>query len=246
MDKKNIRFTLEFDGTDFNGYQIQDNKRTVQGVIEESLLSLTGEKIRVRGCSRTDSGVHARNYILNFYTDSTIPPEKFLYPMNNILPEDIRIKKSEEVPMDFDSRKNAAAKIYSYRFLNSKVEPVIGRQYISNEKIPLDIEKMKEAVEYFKGEHDFRAFMSQGSEVKGTVRTIYSAELTEKDNLIIITLKGNSFLYNMVRIIAGTLIFIGQGTRTKDDILTALSAGDRSKAGKVAPAKCLTLESVIY
>ncbi len=246
MDKKNIRLKLEFDGTDFNGYQIQDYKRTVQGVIEESLLSLTGEKIRVRGCSRTDSGVHARNYILNFYTDSTIPPEKFLYPINNILPQDIRIKKSEEVPVDFDSRKDARAKIYSYRFLNSKVEPVIGRQYISNEKIPLDIEKMKEAVEYFKGEHDFRAFMSQGSEVKSTVRTIYSAELTEKDNLITITLKGNSFLYNMVRIIAGTLIFIGHGTRSKDDILNALSTGDRSKAGKVAPARGLILESVIY
>lgn len=243
---KNIKLVLEFDGSNFNGFQIQDGARTVQGVMEDALSKLLNEDIRVRGCSRTDAGVHSLAYVLNFKTKTTIPGDKIIYPLNIILPEDIKVKKSQEVPLDFDSRLDAKTKIYSYSFLNSKVEPVIFRNILPLEKAKLNFKAMEEGSKLFIGRHDFKAFMSMGSEVKSTIRTIFDIGLKKDNDVITITIEGDGFLYNMVRIIAGTLIFLGQGTRTIEDIKEALEKGDRLKAGKVAKAKGLTLVEVKY
>lgn len=243
---KNIALKLEFDGTEFSGWQIQDNRRTVQGVIEDVLSEILKEKVKVTGCSRTDAGVHSRGYVLNFHSNTTIPAEKIMFPLNIILPEDVKVLQSQEVNDKFHARESALSKIYSYSFLNSSVEPVIHRRTLSLEKGKLDIELMEEAARLFIGTHDFKGFMSQGSSVKSTVRTIYNSKIESHDGTITYIVEGNGFLYNMVRIMVGTLIFIGQGTRTIEDLLSALNTGDRLKAGKVAQAKGLILNEVKY
>lgn len=243
---RNIRLTLEFDGTAYQGWQVQAAGRTVQGELEEAVFKVTGERLRVTGCSRTDAGVHARNFTANFYTSSSVPPERFHYPLNNALPEDIRVKGSIETEAAFHSRRSALAKTYVYRFVNGDHSPAIGRQYLTLVKGRLDDRLMQEAVQLFPGTHDFRAFMSLGSSAQTTVRTIYQASLQIEGALYELSLTGDGFLYNMVRIIAGTLIQLGHGSRSLQDVRDALTAGDRLKAGKVAQARGLILEEVFY
>lgn len=243
---RNIRLTLEFDGTDFCGWQAQSVGRTVQGEMERAIEEVTGETVRVTGCSRTDSGVHAREFVMNFYTASTIPAERFKYPLNGILPPDIRVKDSRQANFSFHARKHALRKIYSYRFLNSDTEPAIARQYTALEKGPLDEAAMREVLPLICGTHDFKAFRSEGSSVRSTVRTIYSAALDREGDCYTLTVEGDGFLYNMVRILAGTLFYVGHGTRTPKGVEEALRTGERALAGKVAPARGLTLEKVFY
>ena len=243
---RNIRLTLEFEGTAYSGWQIQAKGLTIQGELEEAILQVTGESLRVTGCSRTDAGVHACSYTANFYTTSPIPPERLLYPLNNALPQDIRVKASCVTDKAFHSQKSALAKTYVYRFLNSDTSPAIGRQYVAQVKGKLDETAMQSAVPLFEGKHDFKAFMSLGSSQKTTVRTIYQAELKKSGDLYELRLTGNGFLYHMVRIIAGTLIQLGQGSRSFQDVEAALAEGDRLKAGKVAQAKGLILENIYY
>ncbi|MFB0918340.1 MAG: tRNA pseudouridine(38-40) synthase TruA [Clostridiaceae bacterium] len=242
----NIKLIIEYDGTDFKGSQAQKDQRTVQDVMEDAIRKVTGEALRVTGCSRTDAGVHARNYTLNFKTNTTIPPDRILHPLNNLLPSDIRVKWSGEVPMDFNSRKNAKSKTYSYRFTLGTMDLPIGGRYRHTEKTNPDFDKMADAAKLFIGTHDFKAFRSTGTAVKDTVRTIYELELEKEKQDIVMTIKGNGFLYNMVRIIMGTLIEVGNGTKNIKDISDALESGDRKKTGKVAPAKGLILEKVEY
>ncbi len=243
---RNIRLTLEFDGTAYQGWQVQAAGLTVQGELEEAILQVTGERLRVTGCSRTDAGVHARNFTANFYTASSIPSDRFHYPLNNVLPPDIRVNKSEETTLAFHSQRSALAKTYTYRFVNGDHSPAIGRQYVALVKGRLDHELMQEAAKLFQGSHDFRAFMSLGSSAKTTVRTIHAAALFKDGPLYELRLTGDGFLYNMVRIIAGTLIQLGHGSRSLQDLKDALAEGDRLKAGKVAQARGLILEDVYY
>lgn len=243
---RNIRLTLEFDGTNFCGWQAQAGERTVQGEMERAIFQVTGERVRVTGCSRTDSGVHARAFVMNFYTASTIPADRFKYPLNGVLPPDIRVKDSGQAGRSFHARKHALGKVYSYRFLNSDTEPAIGRQYTALEKGPLDEAAMRQILPLLVGTHDFRAFRSEGSSVKSTVRTIHSLELVREGDCYTLTVQGDGFLYNMVRILAGTLMYAGHHTRTAGDVMQALDKGERDKAGKVAPARGLTLERVFY
>ncbi len=243
---KNIKLIIEFDGTDFCGSQVQTRGRTVQGEMEQAIETVTGQQLRIIGCSRTDSGVHGRNYVLNFKCETTIPPDRFLYPLNDVLPPDIRVKASSEAPLDFHSRKDAISKTYSYTFRSGRVEFPLTSRYESLEKLDPSYEKMKEAASGFLGTHDFKAFRSTGSSVQSTVRTIHHIDIQEADGRFILTITGNGFLYNMVRIIAGTLIEIGAGLRSIDDIQGAFQTLERSKAGKVAPAKGLVLESIEY
>ena len=242
----NLRLTLEFDGTEFCGWQSQTNGRTVQGVIEEAIARVTGETVRVTGCSRTDAGVHARGFVMNFYSATTIPADRLRYPLNNVLPPDLRVLDSRIVGSSVHARKDARAKTYRYQFLNRDTEPAIGRAYLTLEKGPLDETAMAEALTLFPGTHDFSAFRSLGSSVRSTVRTIHRAEFSREEDLFTLTLEGDGFLYNMVRIIAGTLMEVGHGSRSLQSVREALTTGERHLAGKVAPARGLCLESVRY
>lgn len=237
---------IAYDGTAYCGFQIQNNAVTVEGVINEKLSQMTGEDIRIIGASRTDSGVHAKGNAAVFDTDSRIPGEKFAPALNTRLPEDIRIIYSKETEPDFHPRHCDCVKTYEYKIYNSPVPDPLLRLYSHFEYIPLDVEAMREGAAYLVGEHDFKSFCSIDTSAKTTVRTIYSIEVSREDNLITIRIKGNGFLYNMVRIIAGTLMLCGKGRLAPEKIREILASKDREKAGPTAPAKGLTLVKIDF
>ena len=243
---KNIKLTIEYDGSNYFGWQKQNNKETVQETIERAILAVTGEKINLTGSSRTDTGVHAKGMVANFKTNTSIPPNKIKFALNNKLPDDIVIINSEEVSEDFHSRYNSKGKTYCYTIINRKDRLALGRNYAYQFKWDLDIERMKSACKYFLGEHDFCAFMSSGSSVKTTVRTINELYIENNKDEIKIFISANGFLYNMVRIIVGTLIMVGIGKISDKDIINIIESKDRTKAGACVPANGLTLEKVYY
>lgn len=243
---KNIKLTIEYDGSNYFGWQKQNNKETIQETIERAILTVTGERSNLIGSSRTDTGVHAKGMVANFKTNSTIPSNKIKFALNNKLPDDIVIINSEEVSDDFHSRYNSKGKTYCYTIINRKDRLALGRNYSYQFKWDLDVEKMKSACKYFIGEHDFCAFMSSGSSVKTTVRTINELYIENNDDEIKIFISANGFLYNMVRIIVGTLIMVGIGKISDVDIIDIIKSKDRTKAGACVPANGLTLEKVYY
>ncbi len=243
---KNIKLIIEYDGTNYSGWQNQENAITVQEVIEKSIEEVTGENVRLIGSGRTDSGVHAKGQVANFYTNSTIPGDKFKTVLNNVLPEDIAIVDSMEVDLKFHSRFSATKKRYRYIIYNGKTPSPIKRYYSLYHKYDLDIDKMKKASIHLIGEHDFKSFMNKGSIVKDTIRTIYEINIIRQNEFIEITIEGNSFLKYMVRNIVGTLILIGNGQKESDYILKILEAKNRDCAGKTAAACGLFLEKVYY
>lgn len=242
---KNIKLTIEYDGTEFSGWQVQPNERTIQEEIEKALYKLTTEKITLIGSGRTDSGVHAKNQVANFKTNSKIPCDKFKYALNTILPEDISIKDSTEIEYKFHSRFDAISKKYRYVIYNSRTRTSLYKDYSYHVPYKLNIDIMKEQLKMLEGEHDFISFMAVNSNVENTVRTIYEANIIVKDEFIIIDLVGNGFLYNMVRIIVGTIIDIGRKKITKN-ILEILDSKKREFAGQTAPSQGLFLEWVKY
>ncbi len=241
MDKRRIMLTVAYDGTNYHGWQIQKNGITIEEVLNKALSDLLREPIEVIGASRTDSGVHAMGNLAVFDTTSKIPAEKFTYALNQRLPEDIRIQESKRVADDFHPRHCESKKTYEYRILNRKIPLPQKRLYAHFTYYDLDVEKMQEAADCLVGEHDFAAFCSAGAQVENTVRTIYSVEVEKQGEEIVIRVCGNGFLYNMVRIIAGTLMEIGQDRLTKEQLVQALKSGDRALAGPTAPACGLTL-----
>lgn len=243
---KNIYLRIEYDGTSYFGWQRQQNAISIQQVIEEKICDVTGEDVSVIGSGRTDSGAHARGQVANFYTNSSIPPEKFSFVLNTKLPSDIRVKESKEVPMDFHARYCAVAKRYTYSMVLDRHGIAIGRYYYYNIKEILDIDNMIRGASIFQGTHDFKAFMSKGSSVKNTVRTIYSSRIISEHPFLYFDIVGNGFLYNMVRIMVGTLIEIGRGKLTFLDAAQIIKKGDRRLAGPTAPAHGLCLEDVYY
>lgn len=250
---KRIRLIIAYDGTGYCGWQIQNNAVTVEGELTKALHQLLKEETEVIGASRTDSGVHAMGNVAVFDTETRIPPEKIAIALNHHLPEDIRIQRSEQVADDFHPRYHESVKTYEYTVLNTKMEDPVRRRYTYHVFQALDICAMREAAEKFVGTHDFSAFCSAGSQVKSKERTIYEAEIEEQDvskdgegREIIIRVSGNGFLYNMVRIIAGTLIEVGQGRRSVASVEQALMTGERSKAGPTAPARGLMLKGIRY
>ncbi|MDO6353760.1 tRNA pseudouridine(38-40) synthase TruA [Caloramator sp. CAR-1] len=243
---KNIKIVIEYDGTRYCGWQRQKNGVSIQETIEKAIEKVTGEKIEIIGSSRTDAGVHAKGQVANFLTSSTVPPEKICYAINSFLPDDIVILSSQEVPLDFHSRYNSKGKKYSYTILNRKIPSALLKNYSAHIPYELNIEDMIRASKYFLGEHDFSAFKSTGSSVKGNVRTIKRLELIKDEDIIKMFIEANGFLYNMVRIIAGTLIEVGKGRIKPDDIPFILDSRDRKKAGPTAPAQGLCLEKVYY
>ena len=243
---RNIRLTIEYDGKCYNGWQKQPDKLNIQGEIERAIFNITKEEVELIGSGRTDAGVHALGQIANFKTNSNMPIEKMAIAINSQLKNSIIIKKAEEVDERFHSRYNAKQKTYRYVINNSEYGTAIYRNLQYCFPIKLDAEKMKEAAKYFEGEHDFKAFKSSGTSGKNSVRTIYKAEVRKEGDNIIIELTGNGFLYNMVRIIAGTLIKVGAGEFAPQEMQTILGACDRSVAGPTAPAHGLTMIGLEY
>lgn len=243
---KNIKLVIEYDGTNYYGWQKQPDGNTVQQKIEKAISAVTGETIDLIGCSRTDSGVHATGYVANFYTNSTIPGEKFFIVINQKLPNDIVVIKSEEMDEEFHARFSSTGKMYCYSILNQPIRSPLNSRYYHHIYKPLNIELMIEGSKYMIGEKDFKAFQNNGSEVNSTVRTIKDIKIEKDENYIKIYVTGDGFLYNMVRIIAGTLIDVGLGYKKPEQVLDIIESKDRSKAGKTAPALGLKLVKVFY
>ena len=244
---RNIKLTIEYDGKDFNGWQKQPNKLNIQGTIEKAIEQITGETIELIASGRTDAGVHAFGQVANFKTNSNIPTEKFAIAINSNLKKSIRIKLAEEVDEKFHSRLTCKKKTYRYVINNSEYGTAIYRNLETQIPQKLDIEKMKKAIKYFEGEHDFKAFKSSGTSSKSSVRTIFKAEIIEKENeRIYIELTGNGFLYNMVRIIVGTLVEVGLNKIDSEKIPQIINSQKREEAGKTMPAQGLYLLKVEY
>lgn len=241
MDKKRVRLTVAYDGTNYHGWQLQNNAVTIESVLNGCLSELLGEPIEVIGASRTDAGVHALGNVAVFDTCSRIPGEKFSYALNQRLPEDIRIQNSREVAPDFHPRHCDSRKTYEYRILNREFPLPTKRLYAYFTYTPLDVEKMKRAAEFLVGEHDFASFCSASSSAVSTVRRIYELTVEKEGDEIVIRVCGNGFLYNMVRIIAGTLMEAGCGRRQPEEMAEILAAKNRCAAGPTAPACGLTL-----
>ncbi len=255
-----VMLRVSYDGTEYSGWQLQPNATTVEGVLNAAISDLTGEDIQVTGASRTDAGVHSLGNVCIFDTESPIPAEKISYALNTRLPEDVRVIESKAVTADFHPRHVDSVKTYEYKIWNDIFpNPVLGRfSHFSYRKI--DVEKMREAAKALVGEHDFGAFVSSGSQAETTVRTIYGVDiLVDKmpeyaapggeenyGRMIRIRVSGSGFLYNMVRIIAGTLLEIGTGLRDVESIDKALESRDRSDAGPTAPACGLTMIGIKY
>lgn len=273
MIMKRIMLTVAYDGTDYHGWQIQPNGETIECILNRCLSELLGETIEVIGASRTDSGVHAMGNVAVFDTDSPIPADKMSYALNRRLPEDIRIQKSEEVPAAFHPRRHASRKTYEYRIYCAPFPMPVKRLYSHFTYVPMDVDLMSQAGAYLVGTHDFKSFCSVETQAETTVRQIDSLEVWEsgRENAgrnadtadgetagrkadaaegsareIIIRVTGRGFLYNMVRIIAGTLMEVGRGHIPPQEVETILAARDRQAAGPTAPACGLTLVRIEY
>lgn len=243
---RNIKLIIEYDGTNYGGWQKQKNNKTVQETIEKAIKNVTHEEVELTGSSRTDAGVHAKGMVANFYTNSSVPSDKFREAINTKLPDDIGIVLSEEVEKGFHARYNSKGKTYRYSIVNRYEKVCIGRQTSYQVKDKLNLELMREACKYFIGKHDFKAFRTEGSSVKTTIRTISQLEIISRNNNLDIIITADGFLYNMVRIIVGTLIEVGKGKIEPKAIENIIKSKDRTKAGACAPAKGLCLEKVYY
>ena len=243
---RNIKLIVEYDGTKFNGWQKQPDKLNIQGEIEKAISEITGEDIELIGSGRTDAGVHSLGQTANFKTNSNIPIEKFAIAINSRLKKSIVIKSAEEVEENFHSRYSVKSKTYRYIINNSEQGTAIYRNLEVHVPMKLDVSLMKEAIKYFEGEHDFKAFKASGTSSKSSVRTIYKGEIRREGERIIIELTGNGFLYNMVRIIVGTLVDVGLGKIKPENIKSRIEAENRENAGKTFPAHGLYLLKVEY
>ena len=243
---RNIKLTIEYDGKDFNGWQKQPTKLNIQGTIEQAIKQITGEDVDLNASGRTDAGVHALGQVANFKTNSKIPIEKFAIAINSKLKRSIVIKKAEEVDERFHSRLSCKRKTYRYIINNSPEGTAIYRNLETHIPQKLDVEKMKKAVKYFEGEHDFKAFKASGTSSKNSIRTIYEANVYHENEKIMIELTGNGFLYNMVRIIAGTLVEVGLEKLEPEKIHEIIQVGKRENAGKTLPPNGLYLVKVMY
>lgn len=244
---KRIKLTVAYDGTDYCGWQVQPNGVTIEEVLNREISGLVGEEIRVIGASRTDSGVHALGNVAVFDTESTIPAERFAHALNRRMPEDIVITRSEEVPDDWHPRyQDVITKTYEYHIYNAEVPNPLKRRTTAFVSFSLDVEQMKKGAAYLVGEHDFVSFCNVRTNTNDTVRTVYDLTVEQNGEDICIRITGNGFLYNMVRIIAGTLIRVGRGFYTPEKVKEILEAGKRTEAGVTAPPEGLTLVHIQY
>lgn len=243
---KRIMLRVAYDGTNYVGWQKQPNGIAVEEVLNRALSELTGENIEVIGASRTDSGVHAMGNVAVFDTESRIPGDKFSFAVNQRLPEDIVVQESSEVDSSFHPRYANCKKTYEYRIRNAAHPNPLTSRYSYFVHARLNTDAMRRAATFIVGEHDFASFCAQGAQVKTTVRTVYSLDIIEEDADITIRIRGNGFLYNMVRIIAGTLVQVGLGAYEPEHVREIVELCDRTCAGPTAPAHGLTLVKIEY
>ncbi|OLR62966.1 tRNA pseudouridine(38-40) synthase TruA [Anaerostipes sp. 992a] len=243
---KRFKLVVAYDGTHYCGWQSQPNGVTVEGVLNQKLRELLKEDIQVIGASRTDSGVHALGNVAVFDSETTIPGEKLSYALNQRLPKDIVVQHSCQVADDFHPRHCDSRKTYEYQIYNAQFENPLYSRYSHFVFIPLRIEAMQKAAEIIKGEHDFKSFCSSRGQQLTTVRTVYDLDVTKEGSMVKIRVSGNGFLYNMVRIIVGTLIKVGLGVYPPEYVQEILDAKDRTKAGPKVPAKGLKLIGIEY
>lgn len=244
---RNLKLILQYDGTGFHGFQIQPEDRTVQGELDAMLTRITGAPVHVQGCSRTDAGVHAYRYCCNFHTDFPIPAERLPIVLNNSHIDDIKFISCCEVDEDFNARFDTKYKTYRYLIDTTPSPDVYGRNYHWQYKgKELDVELMKQGAQYIIGEHDFASFMTSGAQVQSTVREVFSLSVEKKDNIIEILISADGYLYNMVRIIVGTLVCVGEGKYPPAYVSDIIKACDRQKAGPTAPPQGLYLYEIVY
>lgn len=256
---KHIKLTLQFDGSGYSGWQVQENDRTIQGVLENALSTITKEESRITGCSRTDASVHALEFVASFKTSSTMKPDEFLRALNSNIPQDIRVIDSEECEEDFHPRYDAKSKLYSYIISTAVPQNVFLNRYAWQMpyRESLNVELMKEASKFLIGEHDFTSFRASGCGAKHPVRNVLSIKISEMPSIdfmtfrleapvIKISIEANAFLRHMVRNIVGTLVDVGKGKTSPSQVKEILNAKDRSAAGKTAPGYGLFLERVRY
>lgn len=244
---RRYRIVVAYDGTNYCGWQVQPNGITVEEVLNKKISKLTGEDIHIIGASRTDSGVHAMGNVAVFDTETSIPPEKFMHALNQRLPEDIVVVKSDEVAADWHPRyQDEVLKTYEYRIYNSKIQNPLKRYFSTFVSFPLDVERMREGAKYLVGEHDFVSFCNVRTQVEDTVREVKEIQILQDNEEITIRITGNGFLYNMVRIIAGTLIRVGRGYYEPERVKEILEAKERTEAGVTAPANGLVLVEIKY
>ena len=245
----NYLLKLAYDGTDYCGFQVQPNGRSVAQTFQDALEAVLGTRPDIKGCSRTDAGVHARGFMLNFHADSRIPTEKLPLALNQHLPPDIRVLAARVVPEDFHARYAAHTKTYRYRIHNSPIDSPFEERYYAKVPRPLDEARMQQAAQRFVGRHDFLALCASGSSAAAhgdTVRTITACSVTRQGDEVDIVVTADGYLYNMVRILAGTLCEVGAGRLSPDAIPAILASRDRRSAGPTLPAKGLFLEKVDY
>lgn len=243
---RNICLTVAYDGTDFHGYQIQPNLRTVQGILQNAIYEVTGEAVQLHASGRTDAGVHAWGQVVNFHTQARIPLEKWPVALNARLPQDVVIRAAKEVPSDFHARFSAKRKIYRYLLDRSPIPHVFYRRYAYHVPYPLDLASIQKAASYLLGKHDFTSFCAAATPVENKVRELYRIDLQEEEPFLMLFFEGEGFLWNMVRILVGTLLQVGWGRWPAEKIPRILEARDRTQAGFTAPAHGLTLWQVIY
>ncbi len=241
-----VKLVVEYEGTNYSGWQIQPNGLTIEQVLNETLSSLLGEEITVTGASRTDAGVHSLGNVAVFETHTKMPAEKISFALNQRLPEDIVVQESCQVPEDFHPRFSKSRKTYEYRILNCRFRQPLERRTSYFYHYPLDVSAMQKAAAYLVGEHDFTSFASVHAQTNTYVRTIYALDVVREGDMIRIRVQGNGFLYNMVRIIAGTLIQVGAGIKKPEDMESILAGKDRELAGPTAPAHGLTMIGLEY
>lgn len=243
---RNIKLIIEYDGKKFGGWQKQPNKLNIQGEIEKAIGEITGEVIELNASGRTDAGVHSLGQTANFKTNSKIDISKIPVAINSKLKQSIRIISAEEVDERFHARYSCTGKKYRYVINNSRYGSAIYRGLEYHMPIKLNVEDMKKAIKYFEGEHDFKGFKASGTSSKSSIRTIYSAKVIEEGDRINIELEGNGFLYNMVRIISGTIVDVGLGKIKPEEIPQIIESKDRTRAGKTLPPQGLYLVEVYY
>lgn len=243
---KNVMCVIEYIGTDYCGFQVQKNGVSVAAKIEEAIYAATGQTVKVTGSGRTDAGVHALGQVINFFIDTSLPIDKMPVVLNRYLPQDIRVLSAREVDEDFNARKSAKRKTYIYRMDTSEIQGVFEVNRSMYVGKALNVDNMCKAAETLIGEHDFKAFMASGSQVTNTLRTVYSVAVSVKRNIVTFEICGNGFLYNMVRIIVGTLIDIGLGRKSVDTISKMILTGNRRIGGNTAKACGLYLKKVEY
>jgi len=242
----NYRLTLTFEGTGYHGWQVQPNAVTVQEVVAGAIERTVGQKVNLLGCGRTDTGVHAENYVASFQAESDIAPERMRSALNSRLPEDIVVTACDIAPDDFHATRSATGKLYRYTIATGPVPPVFERRTVYWVPQPLDVDAMQAAARHLVGEHDFASFVTEHDPAKDTVRRIRRLDVERGERTITITVEGNGFLYNMVRTIAGCLIAVGRGSRTPDWLREVLAARDRRRAVDTAPAQGLCLVKPFY